>query len=228
MPTYDCRVTSAPKRVLLAKPRGYCAGVDRAVQTVEEALEALRTARSTCASRSCTTSTWWRRWRQRGAIFVEENEEVPEGSTVIFSAHGVAPEVLRAGPGALAEGDRRHLPAGDEGAPGGEAVRGRRLRHSAHRARGARGGRRHVRRGARAHPAGRRAGGRGQGDRARPVARSSGCRRPRCRSTRRWRPSPGSRQRLPLLQSPPSDDICYATQNRQHVVKEIAAATATW
>ena len=49
--------------------------------------------RSTCASRSCTTSTWWPTWSPAAPIFVEELDEVPEGRTVVFSAHGVSPEV---------------------------------------------------------------------------------------------------------------------------------------
>ena len=52
--------------------------------------------------------------------------------------------------------------------------------------------------------------------------RSSGCPRPRCPSTRRWRRSTRSRERFPQLQDPPSDDICYATQNRQVAVKQMA------
>ena len=51
--------------------------------------------RSTCASRSCTTSTWSARWRTKGAIFVDETDEVPEGALVIFSAHGVSPAVVQ-------------------------------------------------------------------------------------------------------------------------------------
>ncbi len=70
----------------------------------------------------------------RGAIFVEENEEVPEGSTVVFSAHGVAPEVHEQAKQRDLRDDRRDLPAGDEGAPRGQAVCGRRLRHSPYRA----------------------------------------------------------------------------------------------
>src|SRR5918995_215801 len=61
-----------PSKVLLAAPRGYCAGVDRAVQSVEHVVEQLT---------------------ERGAIFVEEETEVPEGALVVFSAHGVAPSV---------------------------------------------------------------------------------------------------------------------------------------
>ena len=56
---------------------------------------------------------------KRGAIFVDETDEVPEGATVVFSAHGVAPVGARGGPGAVAEDDRRDLPAGDQGAPRG-------------------------------------------------------------------------------------------------------------
>ena len=106
-----------------------------------------------------------------------------------------------------------------------EAVRfaERRLRHPAHRPRGPRGGRRHRRRGARAHHARRRPGRRRQRRPSATPRRSSGSRRPRCRSTRRWRPCARLRERFPSLQDPPSDDICYATQNRQLAVKQMAA-----
>ena len=85
-------VAEIRKRVLLAKPRGYCAGVDRAVQTVEEALKLYGApvyVRKQIVHNKHVVSTL----ESRGAIFVEENEEVPEGATVVFSAHGVAPEV---------------------------------------------------------------------------------------------------------------------------------------
>ena len=80
------------KRVLLAKPRGYCAGVDRAVQTVEHALEHYGPpvyVRKQIVHNLHVVQTL----EARGAIFVEENDEVPEGAIVVFSAHGVAPEV---------------------------------------------------------------------------------------------------------------------------------------
>ena len=80
------------KRVLLAAPRGYCAGVDRAVQTVEKALDLYGApvyVRKQIVHNKHVVSSL----EERGAIFVEENEEVPEGSTVIFSAHGVSPAV---------------------------------------------------------------------------------------------------------------------------------------
>ena len=143
--------------------------------------------RSTSASRSCTTSTSSRRCEDRGAIFVEENDEVPEGATVVFSAHGVAPVVHEEAAAPAAQDDRRDLPAGDQGAPRGAPVRGRRLRHPADRPRGSRGGRRHDGRGARAHPPRRRPRRRRQRRRSATRRRSPGSRRPRCRSTRRSR-----------------------------------------
>ena len=80
------------KRILLAAPRGYCAGVDRAVQAVEKALDHYGTpvyVRKQIVHNKHVVSSL----ESRGAIFVEENEEVPEGSIVIFSAHGVSPAV---------------------------------------------------------------------------------------------------------------------------------------
>src|SRR5215472_14089511 len=80
------------RRVLLAKPRGYCAGVDRAVQTVEQALE--RFGAPVYVRKQIVHNTHVvRTLEKRGAIFVEETDEVPEGAVVVFSAHGVAPEV---------------------------------------------------------------------------------------------------------------------------------------
>ena len=84
--------TAAPKRVLLAAPRGYCAGVDRAVQTVERALEhygAPVYVRKEIVHNKHVVEEL----SKRGAIFVEEETEVPEGEMVVFSAHGVAPAV---------------------------------------------------------------------------------------------------------------------------------------
>jgi 4-hydroxy-3-methylbut-2-enyl diphosphate reductase len=80
------------RRVLLAKPRGYCAGVDRAVQTVELALERYGApvyVRKQIVHNVHVVKTL----EERGAVFVEETEEVPEGALVVFSAHGVAPVV---------------------------------------------------------------------------------------------------------------------------------------
>jgi len=80
------------RRVLLAQPRGYCAGVDRAVVTVEKALEQYGApiyVRKQIVHNTHVVSTL----EKRGAIFVEETDEVPEGAIVVFSAHGVSPKV---------------------------------------------------------------------------------------------------------------------------------------
>jgi 4-hydroxy-3-methylbut-2-en-1-yl diphosphate reductase len=84
--------TLGPKRVLLAAPRGYCAGVDRAVQTVERALE-LYGAPVYVRKEIVHNKHVVEELAKRGAIFVEEETEVPEGEMVVFSAHGVAPAV---------------------------------------------------------------------------------------------------------------------------------------
>ena len=80
------------KRVLLAAPRGYCAGVDRAVITVEKALDLYGApvyVRKQIVHNKHVVATL----EARGAIFVEETDEVPEGKIVVFSAHGVSPTV---------------------------------------------------------------------------------------------------------------------------------------
>jgi len=80
------------KRILLAAPRGYCAGVDRAVVTVEKSLELygapLYVRKQIVHNKHVVASL-----EKRGVIFVDENDDVPEGSTVVFSAHGVSPAV---------------------------------------------------------------------------------------------------------------------------------------
>ena len=85
---------SESKRVLLAEPRGYCAGVDRAVETVERALDkhgAPVYVRKEIVHNRHVVETL----SDRGAVFVGETDEVPEGAIVVFSAHGVSPEVHR-------------------------------------------------------------------------------------------------------------------------------------
>ena len=84
--------SSPAKRVLLAAPRGYCAGVDRAVVTVEKALELYGPpvyVRKEIVHNKHVVQTL----QDRGAVFVDETDQVPEGATVIFPAHGVAPIV---------------------------------------------------------------------------------------------------------------------------------------
>jgi 4-hydroxy-3-methylbut-2-enyl diphosphate reductase len=85
-------VPNAPEKLFLAAPRGYCAGVDRAVQTVERALELYGPpvyVRKEIVHNKLVVE----QLAQRGAIFVDQETEVPEGETVVFSAHGVAPSV---------------------------------------------------------------------------------------------------------------------------------------
>jgi 4-hydroxy-3-methylbut-2-enyl diphosphate reductase len=81
-----------PETILLASPRGYCAGVDRAVQTVQRALE-LYGAPVYVRKEIVHNKHVVAELREQGAIFVETESEVPEGATVVFSAHGVAPGV---------------------------------------------------------------------------------------------------------------------------------------
>jgi 4-hydroxy-3-methylbut-2-enyl diphosphate reductase len=83
---------SVPEKILLAAPRGYCAGVDRAVQTVERALE-LYGAPVYVRKEIVHNKHVVEQLRERGAVFVESETEVPQGATAVFSAHGVAPSV---------------------------------------------------------------------------------------------------------------------------------------
>jgi 4-hydroxy-3-methylbut-2-enyl diphosphate reductase len=208
------------KRVLLAKPRGYCAGVDRAVQTVEEALRLYGPpiyVRKQIVHNRHVVSTL----EQRGAIFVEETDQVPEGSIVIFSAHGVAPEVHE-------QAKRRNLRAIDATCP---------LVTKVHKE-----ARRYAQEGYEILLIGHRGheevvGTTGEApDHIQLVESPADADRITVRDPERvvWlsqttlsvdetmQTVERLRARLPLLQSPPSDDICYATQNRQQVVKEIA------
>src|SRR5919112_4114447 len=85
---------TGPKKVLLASPRGYCAGVDRAVIAVEKALEhygAPVYVRKEIVHNKFVVSTL----EEQGAVFVDETDEVPAGSLLIFSAHGVSPAVVQ-------------------------------------------------------------------------------------------------------------------------------------
>lgn len=85
-------MSAQTKKLLLAAPRGYCAGVDRAVETVEKALEKYGSpvyVRKEIVHNKYVVKTL----EGRGAVFVEDTEDVPEGAHVVFSAHGVSPEV---------------------------------------------------------------------------------------------------------------------------------------
>lgn len=85
-------MTNQGKKVLLASPRGYCAGVDRAVETVEKALEKYGApvyVRKEIVHNKYVVETL----QERGVIFVDETDDVPEGAHLVFSAHGVSPAV---------------------------------------------------------------------------------------------------------------------------------------
>ncbi|OLB76353.1 MAG: 4-hydroxy-3-methylbut-2-enyl diphosphate reductase [Actinobacteria bacterium 13_2_20CM_2_71_6] len=208
------------KRVLLAKPRGYCAGVDRAVQTVEEALKLygppIYVRKQIVHNRHVVATL-----EAQGAIFVEENEEVPEGATVIFSAHGVAPEVYE-------QARARNLKAIDATCPLVTKVHQEARRfaaedydilligHEGHEEVVGTAGE------APAHvqlvdgPSG------ADSVTVRDPSKVVWLSQTTLSVDETMETVARLKQRLPLLQSPPSDDICYATQNRQHVVKEIA------
>ena len=85
-------MAATPERLLLAAPRGYCAGVDRAVQTVERALD-LYGPPVYVRKEIVHNKHVVEQLQERGAIFVDQESQVPKGETVVFSAHGVAPSV---------------------------------------------------------------------------------------------------------------------------------------
>src|SRR5271165_6688873 len=92
-PAVNLRAMShAPEKLLLAAPRGYCAGVDRAVQTVERALT-LHGAPVYVRKEIVHNKHVVEQLRDRGAVFVESETEIPEGAVCVFSAHGIAPSV---------------------------------------------------------------------------------------------------------------------------------------
>jgi 4-hydroxy-3-methylbut-2-enyl diphosphate reductase len=207
-------------RVLLAKPRGYCAGVDRAVQTVEHALDHYG-APVYVRKQIVHNLHVVRSLEARGAIFVEENDEVPEGSIVVFSAHGVAPEVHE-------QAAQRGLKAIDATCP---------LVTKVHH---------EVRRFANddydilliGHEGHEEVVGT-SGEAPEHITLVDGpdsvaaveVRDPQkvvwlSQTTlsvdETMQTVDALRAKFPLLQSPPSDDICYATQNRQAAVKTIA------
>jgi 4-hydroxy-3-methylbut-2-en-1-yl diphosphate reductase len=213
--------TSAPtKRVLLAKPRGYCAGVDRAVQTVEEALRLYGPpvyVRKQIVHNKHVVATL----EAHGAIFVEENDEVPEGATVVFSAHGVAPDVyqqarergLRTIDATCPLVTKVHQEARRFAAEGYEILL---IGHAGHEEIvGTRG---------EAPASIRLVDGPDDVDSVtvRDPAKVVWLSQTTLSVDETMETVSRLHERLPLLQSPPSDDICYATSNRQHVVKEIA------
>ncbi|MGG7568914.1 4-hydroxy-3-methylbut-2-enyl diphosphate reductase [Streptomyces sirii] len=214
-------MTPPRKRVLLASPRGFCAGVVRAVQAVEKALELygppIYVRHEIVHNKYVVESL-----RGKGAVFVEDTAEAPEGSIVIFSAHGVAPAVREEAAARrlaaidatcplvtkvhkeavrLAEEDYDILLIGHEGH---EEVNGT-LGHAPHRI--------HL------------VGGPGDVDKVtvRTPARVAWLSQTTLSVDETMETVRALKARLPLLLSPPSDDICYATQNRQAAVKQLAA-----
>jgi 4-hydroxy-3-methylbut-2-en-1-yl diphosphate reductase len=211
---------SQAKRILLAKPRGYCAGVDRAVQAVELALE--RYGAPVYVRKQIVHNTHVvRSLEERGAIFVEETDEVPEGSIVVFSAHGVAPSVHEAA-------RARHLRTIDATCPLVTKVHNEARRFAAQ-------GYEILLIGHEGHEEVVGTSGEapeniilvdGPEDAAsievRDPARVAWLSQTTLSVDETSQTVAALREQLPLLIDPPSDDICYATQNRQAAVKQIA------
>jgi 4-hydroxy-3-methylbut-2-enyl diphosphate reductase len=211
---------SATRRVLLAKPRGYCAGVDRAVQTVEMALE--RFGRPVYVRKQIVHNLHVvRSLEKRGAIFVEENDDIPEGSVVVFSAHGIAPDVRE-------DAQQRGLRAIDATCPLVTKVHNEARRfaaqdydilligHEGHEEVIGTTGEAPTRVRLVDGPEG--AGSVEVRDPAKVVWLSQTT----LSVDETTETVAALRERFPTLLNPPSDDICYATQNRQAAVKQIA------
>ncbi len=209
------------KNVLLAAPRGYCAGVDRAVETVEKALEnygAPIYVRKEIVHNKYVVETL----EERGVIFVDDTEEVPEGSHVVFSAHGVSPAVRDSAA-------KRNLLALDASCPLVTKVHNEAKRF-------ARDGYRILLIGHDGHEEVEGTAGEApdvtylvdglEGVRELPDFPAD---QPLVWLSQTTLSVDEAmeivqllKQRYPHLQDPPSDDICYATQNRQVAVKNIA------
>ncbi|MDP9444849.1 MAG: 4-hydroxy-3-methylbut-2-enyl diphosphate reductase [Actinomycetota bacterium] len=218
--TADLDGDGAGRRVLLAAPRGYCAGVDRAVITVEKALEVYGPpvyVRKQIVHNKHVVHTL----EGRGAVFVEELAEVPEGATVVFSAHGVAPTVH-------ADAARRGLKTIDATCPLVTKVH-----HEARRFAGedydilliGHEGHEEVEGTAGEAPANITLV-QGPDDvtsvEVRDPAKVAWLSQTTLSVDETMQTVHRIRERFPLLLDPPSDDICYATQNRQQAVKEVA------
>ncbi|MGH3414809.1 MAG: 4-hydroxy-3-methylbut-2-enyl diphosphate reductase [Marmoricola sp.] len=211
---------AAERAVLLAAPRGYCAGVDRAVITVEKALELydppIYVRKQIVHNKHVVADL-----ERRGAVFVEELDEVPEGATVVFSAHGVSPRVHR-----LAE--ERGLRTIDATCPLVTKVH-----HEAKRFAG--GDYDILLIGHAGHEEVEGTSGeapdhiqlvQGPEDVAnvevRDPSRVAWLSQTTLSVDETMATVEALRERFPELVDPPSDDICYATQNRQSAIKEIS------
>jgi 4-hydroxy-3-methylbut-2-enyl diphosphate reductase len=211
------------KRVLLAAPRGYCAGVDRAVVTVEKALE-LYGAPVYVRKQIVHNKHVVESLEKKGAIFVDETDQVPEGARVVFSAHGVSPKVHE-------QAANRQLKTIDATCPLVTKVHQEARRfaaddlqilligHNGHEEVEGTAGEApdHI----------KLVDGLDEArtieiDPNRPVAWLSQT----TLSVDETLQMVGIlKERFPQLQDPPSDDICYATQNRQVAIKQIAPQT---
>ncbi|GAA1997243.1 4-hydroxy-3-methylbut-2-enyl diphosphate reductase [Nakamurella flavida] len=220
-PTYHGVMTAATtRRVLLARPRGYCAGVDRAVVTVEKALEQygapVYVRKQIVHNKHVVAGL-----EARGAVFVDETEEVPEGAIVVFSAHGVSPAVHE-------EAAQRDLRVIDATCPLVTKVHKEAVRFASE-------GYDIVLIGHRGHE--EVEGTQGEApDVIQVVDTAADVDAVQVADPEKviWLSQTTLsvdetletvdllRRRFPLMTSPPSDDICYATQNRQEVVKQIA------
>ncbi len=214
-------VGALPGRVLLAAPRGYCAGVDRAVVTVEKALERYG-APVYVRKQIVHNKHVVQDLEQRGAVFVEELTDVPDGALVVFSAHGVSPAVH-------AEAARRALRSIDATCPLVTKVHNEARRfakddldivligHDGHEEVEGTSGEapEHI----------QLVQGPADVDKVqvRDPDRVVWLSQTTLSVDETYQTVTKLRERFPGLISPPSDDICYATQNRQVAVKEIAA-----
>jgi 4-hydroxy-3-methylbut-2-enyl diphosphate reductase len=209
------------KRVLLASPRGYCAGVDRAVVAVEKALERYGApvyVRKQIVHNKHVVATL----EKQGAIFVDEVDEVPEGSHVVFSAHGVSPAVVDAA-------SARGLQAIDATCPlvtkvHREAVRFARddyeillIGHTGHEEVEGTAGEAPDNVTVVNNPDEAATVTVRDPDKVVWLSQTTLSVDETMETVRRLR------ERFPNLQDPPSDDICYATQNRQVAIKKVAA-----
>ena len=210
-----------PKRVLLATPRGYCAGVERAVVTVEQALE--RYGPPVYVRKQIVHNLHVvRTLEARGAVFVDDTDEVPEGAIVVFSAHGVAPAVRD-------DASRRRLHTIDATCPLVTKVHSEARRfaaqdydivligHAGHEEVEGTTGEAPARIQLVSGP------DEAAGVQVRDPSRVAYLSQTTLSVDETNETVAALRERFPTLADPPSDDICYATQNRQAAVKQIAA-----
>ncbi|MGB5177279.1 MAG: 4-hydroxy-3-methylbut-2-enyl diphosphate reductase [Gammaproteobacteria bacterium] len=215
---------NSPAKIILANPRGFCAGVDRAIEIVERALELfgspIYVRHEVVHNRHVVEGL-----RARGTVFVDELDEVPDGATVIFSAHGVSQAVH-------AEGDRRRLRVFDATCPLVTKVHLEVSRH-------AETGRECILIGHKGHP--EVEGTMGQYDvsaggamylvetledvaglQVRQPDELAFVTQTTLSVDDTLRVIAALKARFPKIQGPRKDDICYATQNRQDAVMMLA------